>query len=172
MANNVAPAPLAERIDKIRDLTKGIDIAMMTTIDESGELHSRPMSTQTTDFDGTVWFFVYADAGVVKEIGREPRVNLGYAKPGDQTYLSLAGNAKLSTDRAKMEELYSPVLDAWFPQGLETPGIALIEVEATSAHYWDATSNPIAFAVGLVAAKVTGREQDYGEEAVFRLDGR
>ncbi|CAA9574435.1 MAG: hypothetical protein AVDCRST_MAG59-3922, partial [uncultured Thermomicrobiales bacterium] len=40
MANTVAEAPLEERIAKIGELIKDIEIAMLTTVDESGELHS------------------------------------------------------------------------------------------------------------------------------------
>ncbi|MBA3414854.1 MAG: pyridoxamine 5'-phosphate oxidase family protein, partial [Chloroflexia bacterium] len=159
MAQQVADAPIAEQIAKVAKLIEGIDIAMMTTVDESGELHSRPMSTQQADFDGTVWFFAFSDSAVADDIRRDARVNLGYAKQNDQTYLSLAGRAEVSFDRAKMEELYSPMLEAWFPQGLETPGIALIKVEAASAHYWDSPASGVAQLIGLVKAKATGQGQ-------------
>ena len=169
MANTVAEAPLEERIAKVGELIKDIEIAMLTTVDESGELHSRPMYTQKAEFAGTVWFFAYADSDKANDIRREPRVNLGYSKPADQTYLSLAGKASVSFDRAKMEELYNPMLEAWFPQGLETPRIALLKIEATSAHYWDSPSNPVAHLIGLVKTKVTGQVQEVGEDEVLEL---
>ncbi len=106
------------------------------------------------------------------DIRREPRVNLGYANTDDQTYLSLAGRARVSTDPAKMEELYNPALEAWFPQGLETPGIALLEIEATSAHYWDSPSNPVAHLIGLVKTKATGQAQSVGDDEVLDLTNR
>ena len=145
---------------------------MLTTVDDSGELHSRPMYTQKAEFAGTVWFFAYADSPKANDIRREPRVNLGYAKPDEQTYLSLAGRAEVSFDRAKMEELYNPMLEAWFPQGLETPGIALLEIEATSAHYWDSPANPVAHLIGLVKTKATGNVQQVGDDEVLNLEGR
>jgi len=77
MANPVAEAPIEERVAKVGQLIEGIDIAMLTTIDESGELHSRPMDTQKAEFDGTVWFFTYADSDKANDIRRDPRVNLG-----------------------------------------------------------------------------------------------
>ena len=170
MASTVSEAPIGERIAKVGELIAGIEIAMLTTIDESGELHSRPMNTQKAEFAGTVWFFTYADSDKASDIRREPRVNLGYSKPSDQTYLSLAGRAALAFDRAKMEELYTPMLEAWFPQGLETPGIALLEIEATSAHYWDSPANPVAHLIGLVKTKASGTPQPVGEDEVLELD--
>jgi general stress protein 26 len=42
----------SESMDKLRELIKGIKVAMFTTADEDGTLRSRPMVTQETDFDG------------------------------------------------------------------------------------------------------------------------
>lgn len=172
MANEVADAPIEERIAKVRELIEGIEIAMMTTVDESGALHSRPMYTQRTEFDGTAWFFAYGNSPKALDIQRNPQVNLGYANPKDQTYLSLAGQGRVSHDKARMAELYTPFLEAWFPQGLETPDIALIEVEASSAEYWDAPSSPVAQVIGLVKAKATGQTPDVGDNEVLDLQQR
>ena len=47
-----------EKIEKVRDLIKGIKIAMLTTVNPTdGSLHSRPMATQEAEFDGDLWFF-------------------------------------------------------------------------------------------------------------------
>jgi len=43
-----------QMIAKVAGLIKDIDIAMMTTEAEDGLLHSRPMATQKTEFDGTL----------------------------------------------------------------------------------------------------------------------
>ncbi|MFI7546199.1 pyridoxamine 5'-phosphate oxidase family protein [Actinoplanes sp. NPDC049599] len=39
-------------------------------------------------------------------------------------------------DRAKVEELWNPMLKAWFPEGLETPDLRLIKVHAETAECW------------------------------------
>lgn len=161
-----------ENVRKVADLIGGIDIAMLTTIDESGALHSRPMYTQQAAFDGTVWFFTYDDSPKAGDVRRDPRVNLGYSDPKKQTYLSLAARAAISHDRAKMEELYTPALEAWFPQGLETPGICLLRVDGESAEYWDSPANPVAHLLGLVKAKTSGEPQAVGDNAVLELAPR
>ena len=71
-----------------------------------------------------------------------------------------------------MEELYNPLLEAWFPQGLDTPGISLLEIEAISAEYWDAPSNPVAHLIGLVKTKATGAAQQVGDNEVLELTQR
>lgn len=160
-----------ENVKTVADLIAGIDFAMFTTLDESGDLHSRPMYTQQTGFDGTVWFFTDGRSDKAGDIRRDARVNLGYARPDKQTYLSLAGRAEVVADQAKMAELWNPALEAWFPQGLDTPGIALIKVDPTTAHYWDSPANPVAHVIGFVKAKATGHPHPVGEDEVLDLRG-
>src|SRR3712207_8034677 len=41
---------------KLYDLIKSMKIAMMTTVDTDGTLHSRPMHSQKADEHGDLWF--------------------------------------------------------------------------------------------------------------------
>lgn len=59
---------------KIGDFIKDIDFTMMTTVDEAGELQSRPMSTQKAEFDGNVYFFTFEDSNKIRHIARNPKV--------------------------------------------------------------------------------------------------
>lgn len=158
-----------EGIKKIGELIREIDFTMMTTIDEEGELQSRPMSTQKAEFNGTIYFFTFDDTDKVRHIRKNPRVNLAYSAPDQQTYVSLKGRAEESKDRQKMEELWSPELKAWFPEGLETPGITLIKVRVESAEYWDSPSSTIAHVIGFAKALVTGESYDMGENKTVEV---
>ncbi len=106
---------------KLGELIKDIRVAMLTTVDKEGRLHSRPMATQQTEFDGTLWFFTDANSVKVHELQRDRHVNVSYANPEDQRYVSVSGMASTMTDRGKMEELWSPLHKAWFPKVLMTP---------------------------------------------------
>ena len=156
-------------IAKIGKFIKDIDFTMMTTVDEAGELQSRPMSTQKAEFDGDVYFFTFDDSNKIKHIRANPRVNLAYAKPEKMNFVSLKGEAEISKDRAKMEELWSPELKAWFPDGLGTPGITLIKVSVKSAEYWDSPSSFTAHVVGLVKSAITGKSSQSGENVTVEL---
>ena len=151
-----------DSIEKIRQLTEGIDFCMLTTID-AGQLRSRPMSTQQTEFDGDIWFFTSDDTHKVDEIAKDDRVCAAYAKPSDDTYVSISGRAEIVRDRAKMEELWSPILKAWFPQGLDDPHLCLLKVTAEQAEYWDSPSGKLVQLFGFVKALATGQEADWGE---------
>ena len=157
-----------ESIAKLREMLEDIDFCMMTTID-SGHLRARPMSTQAAEFDSEVWFFTRDDSHKVEEIEKDNRVCLGYSKPDDQTYVSVSGRAEMTKDRAKMEELWSPILKAWFPEGLDDPNICLMKVAVEHAEYWESPSGKLVQLFGFVKALATGQEADYGENKKIDL---
>ena len=157
-------------VAKIGEFIKDIDFAMMTTVDEQGELQSRPMSTQKAEFDGDVYFFTFDDSNKITHIKANPSVNLAYAKPEKMNFVSLKGAAEILKDRSKMEELWSPELKAWFPEGLDTPGITLIKVSVKSAEYWDSPSSFAAHVVGLVKSTITGESSSAGENVTVELN--
>ena len=160
----------SEAIEKLRKLIKGIDIAMLTTVDESDStLRSRPMGTQKIEFDGELWFFTRASAPKVDEVEREQQVNVSYADPGHNRYVSVSGTAHLVRDRKKNEELWSPVLKAWFPKGLDDPDLALLRIDVQKAEYWDSPAGKLVEIAGFVKAIVTGKEIDIGENKKLEL---
>jgi general stress protein 26 len=145
-----------ENIKKLHDLVKDIKFAMLTTVEEDGTLRSRPMATQEFEFDGDLWFFTNANAPKVDEAQRNQHVNVSYAAPNDQKYVSVSGTAQLVRDRQKIEELWNPLYKAWFPKGLDEPDLALLKVSVDKAEYWDSPSGPVVRLVGFVKAVVTG----------------
>lgn len=154
----------SEDVKKLAELIKGIDFGMLTTVDDDGTLRSRPMSANgNVDFDGVVWFFTYGESHKVLEAQHHPQVNVAFSNPKAQSYVSLSGTAELVRDKAKIEELWEPALKAWFPDGVDTPDIALLRVTAHKGEYWDAPSGKIATAVSLVKALATGETAHPGE---------
>lgn len=143
---------LTDLWEKIKD----VRVAMLTTIEPSGTLRSRPMYTQQVEFDGDLWFFTSDDSGKVAEIEADSDVNLAYAEPKDSRYISVSGKAQIVQDRAKIDELWNPALKAWFKGGKDDPSIALLRVSVTEAEYWDDTSNKMSQLFGMAKAAVTG----------------
>ena len=155
-------------IEKLKKLTEGIDFCMLTTIN-GGLLRSRPMSTQEFGEDGDLWFFTSDQTHKVDEIEADDRVNAAYSKPDDNVYVSVAGRGTISRDREKMEELWNPILKAWFPEGLDDPHLCLLKVSVEEAEYWDSPNSTIVQIVGFVKALVTGQEADGGEHGKVNL---
>jgi len=159
----------SERIKKLSEMIKDIEIAMLTTAEPDGTLRSRPMATQKFEFDGDLWFFTRASSPKVDEIEQEHRVNVSYAAPDKKRYVSVSGRARLVRDKSKIKELWSPVLKAWFPKGLDDPDLALLKVSVEQAEYWDSPSSTVAHLVGFVKAVATGTTYQPGENGKLNL---
>ncbi len=154
-----------EAIEKIRELIKGVRIAMLTTVDEDGTLRSRPMATQDAkDFDGDVWFFTEAGSAKMNEVARERQVNVSYSNPDDQVYVSLSGPGVEIRDRARIKELWNPGVKAWFPDGPDGPRVTLLRVKVEKAEYWDSPSAKMVQLAGFLKAVITGERLDYAGE--------
>lgn len=158
-----------EKIQKINELIKDIKIAMLTTLDQDGQLHSRPMGNQNSEFDGDLWFFTSKSSGKVHAIETDSHVNLAYSNPKDQSYISLAGTASIVEDREKMKQLWSPFIKAWFPEGLEDPDLTLLKVEVQSAQYWESPSSTVVKIVGFAKAMLTGQTYKGGKNQKIEI---
>lgn len=159
-----------EKRDQLRRLIEGIDIAMFTTIGEDGFPVSRPLSTQDAEFDGEVlWFFVRRDTPKVREIGRDPRVNVAYASKDANVYVSVAGRAELVDDRALIDLFWNDALKAYFGKGRDDPNLALIRVTVHSAQYWEGPSTGIGKLIAFVMARVTKDDRHLGGNHLLRM---
>ncbi len=122
---------------RLRDLIGDMKFAMLTTRAVDGTLSSRPMTTLETEFDGTLWFLAAADSLKALDIEQRPKVNLGYAAPESGRYVSVSGTARVLRDRARARQLWRPQFQTWFPGGPDDENVAVLQVEITSADYWE-----------------------------------
>lgn len=130
-----------QKIQHLRKLIENIDCVMLTTVDDDGSLHSRPMSMfSDIDTDGKLWFFTFANSHKVLEIERRQQVNLSFSSPDKQRYISISGTAELVRDRNKLVEKWQPELQTWFHQGIDEPHIALLKVNINKADFWESPS--------------------------------
>ena len=145
-----------EGAKKLYDLVKDVKFAMMTTVEPDGTLHSRPMYNQEADEHGDFWFFTKLHSPKVEEISKDNQINLSFADPSSQTYVSISGKAEVSRDKSKINEKWSEGLRTWFPGGKDDPEVALIRVHPQEGEYWDSPSSTLIHLYGYVKATVTG----------------
>ncbi|MDA8444018.1 pyridoxamine 5'-phosphate oxidase family protein [Paracidovorax valerianellae] len=124
---------LADLAEKMRD----IDIAMLSTHTDGGAIAGRPMSNnREVDYDGTSCYFTWAQSRMVADIERDPQVSLAFQ--GAKAFLvAVEGRAELVRDRDTFAEHWTPDLDRWFEDGIDTEGLVMIRVKASRIHYWD-----------------------------------
>ena len=144
-----------DAIARLKELVEDIDFTMMTTQDAAGNLVSRPMSTRQMDENGAIWFFTAEDTKKVDEVEADHDIGLAYLDSKGMRFVSVAGRASVVHDTAKMKELYTPSLDIWFEDGLDTPGIALLKVTPVECEFWEPKHGKIVMAAGMLKALVT-----------------
>lgn len=150
-----------ENLSKVAELVERAHLCMLTTMTADGKHVSRPMGLQEAEFDGDLWFFVDDASAKVEQIRLNPSVNVSFSNPKSTEWTSISGTAELVHDKDKAAELWSPILNAWFNDGLDTPGLALLKVRADSAEYWDGPSSRVASMLGMVRAAVTRDSDNY-----------
>ena len=130
-------------LDEISEKMRDIDFAVLSTRAEDGAIAGRPMSNnREVEFDGDSYFFTCDDTRTVADIRRDPNVGLAYqAKSGmlgmKPFFMTLEGRASLIKDKEEFARRWTKDLEAWFKDGIDTPGLTLIKVEAERLHYWD-----------------------------------
>ena len=150
--------PVTHDLDKLFEKIKDVHIAMLTTFNEQHQLHSRPMGTIKPQADGSLLFLTDKESAKVYEIKKDSQVNLSYADPSSNVYVSVTGHANAYRDQAKIDELWAEPFRAWFPKGKEDPNIMILKVEIDQAEYWDTPSSFLSVAYGYVRSVVTGEK--------------
>lgn len=153
-------------LEKLNDLLKGFRFAMLTSRTPDGAFTAHPLTVQESEFDGDLWFIIGRNSSTVQNLAHDDRVGVSFSSNG--AWLSLAGTASVVDDTAKLRELWTPAVDAWFPDGPEDPEVTLLKVTASSGEYWDSPGGKVATLVALVKNKVTGETYE-GENETFRL---
>ncbi len=156
---------------KLWDLIKDMRFAMFTTRHSNGHLHSRPMTTQNSklDEDASLWFFMSRRGEPVADLLADPTVNVVYADPGEDSYVSVSGTAAVVEDMNKKHELWSKFTEAWFPGGPTDADLALVEVKITHANYWDVEESQLVQLYLMAKAVVTGHPPKMGQQAKIRM---
>lgn len=130
-------------LQDVAETLRDIDFVMLNTHTEGGQIAGRPMSNnREVDYDGDSWFFVDQDTRTFRDISRDPKVTLSvqgakglFGKP--PLFLSIEGEAEIIRDRNTFAEHWVSDLERWWPEGMDTPGLALLKIHARRIHYWD-----------------------------------
>ncbi|WP_058303083.1 pyridoxamine 5'-phosphate oxidase family protein [Gorillibacterium timonense] len=153
-----------EAVETVRDLMKGIDIAMLTTVTDEG-LVSRPMKTQEVEFDGDLWFLTKKDTGKYEDLVSNPHVNVAFV---GKSYLSVRGTAELIQSPAKIREYWNAAYEKFLETSSDDPNLILIKVKAETAEYWETGS--MTKMVKRLFQKITGNgEKDSGLNETIEL---
>lgn len=150
-----------EQVAKLVELTQDARFCMLTTVDETGALVSRPMTRQEVDLDLELWFIATRDSRKVGQIRANPAASVTVSTA--TSWVSLSGTAEVVDDTAKLKQLWSTFAEAWIPEGPEDPNAILVRVDVDTAEYWDNPGGRIASVISFAKSKLTGKPYDGGE---------
>ena len=140
-------------------LIKDIKFGMLTHRHSDGQLHSTPLTTQNkADDEGTaLYFFISRKSDMAACVAKDANVNVAYAHPGDDRYVSVAGHASIVEDQAKKDYLFTSFAKAWFPGGATDPDMALLQINIGHAEYWDVKESKMVQLAKMATAAITGK---------------
>jgi general stress protein 26 len=146
-----------EGIDKLKNLAADIMVCLFCTdLKTDDGATCRPMTALKVCDQGNIWFFSEKSSDKNKAIAADKNVQLFFSHPAKSSYMVVNGEAVIISDKAKIEELWTPVAKIWFKEGKEDPSISIIKVTPTIAYYWDTDGNRMVNFLKMAASVITG----------------
>ncbi len=162
-----------EAIGKLQELAADARIAMLCTNLTQLPFSTCPMSTQQVDeTTGAIWFFSSNASQHNRDIEQDSRVQVIYVNNGDSSYLTVYGTAEILHDRAKIDELWTPLAKVWFQAGKDDADLRLIKVTPQEGFYWDTKHGKMVSFLKMMASIATGKTMDDGIQGSLSLNNQ
>lgn len=127
-----------EAVSKIREMVEQAGNCFFCSAIATGASNGdRPMNVRQVDDEGNLWFLSASDSRKNQELAIDPSVKLYFQGSKHSDFMQINGQATITRDREKIEELWSPLVRTWFTEGKEDPRITIIKVTPTEGYYWD-----------------------------------
>lgn len=151
-----------EALQKLRKLVTDANMCHFVTNLSKAPLSTRPMRTLQVDDQGHILFFSKEGSTKNNDIQKDELVQLFYTDKSSSEYLTVFGEAQIIKDKNLIEELWTPIAKAWFPDGKDDPSITVIKVYPVDAYYWDTKNSKMVSLIKIAIAAVTGKAMDDG----------
>lgn len=152
--------------DRAWELMEKFHIAMLITT-MGTEVHARPMGATVSRKEDAIYFFTSVASQKAADIAANPKVLLLFVDDNGQKYVALHATGAVVNDRAKIKELWTLFVKAWW-DGPEDPDIRLVTIKPERAEYWDSPGTIASYAKMLTAA-VTGARPEVGDNQTVTL---
>ena len=151
----------AEAVAKIKALVEEASTCFFCTAEAKDGPHgARPMSVRKVDDAGNLWFLSSDDSHKNLELAADPTVKLYFQGSAHSDFLLINGVATVSRDRAKIEELWEPIIKTWFTGGKDDPRITVIQVAPTESYYWDTKHGMAVAGIKMLIGAAIGKTLD------------
>jgi general stress protein 26 len=142
-------------VDHVWSLMEEIKIAMVITHENGGDqLRARPMAAHPAREENAIYFLTDAAAGKIGEVNHNDNVCLAFADVKGQKFVSVTGQASVSSDRDKIKQLWSIAEKAFWSDAAD-PAIRVLRVAPDDAEYWQSPGTVVS-CVKMIVAGLTG----------------
>lgn len=123
-----------------------------------------PMTHNLEPEDGYIWFLTAkgTDPAKAGEAGAESRYIV--ANDSEGIYADIRGKLSISTDRAKLDEVWNVMASAWFDEGKDDPDLVLLRFAPATAEVWLGPESGFEAILSFAKAKLTGEEAKMGKQ--------
>ncbi len=150
-----------EAVAKIKELVGKAKTCFFCTASGAGESGgARPMSVQKVDDEGNLWFLSADESHKNEELAADPTVKLYFQGSAHSDFLVLHGQATISREKAKIKELWEPIVNNWFTEGMDDPRVTVIQVTPTDGYYWDTKHNIAVAGIKMMIGAAIGKTMD------------
>jgi general stress protein 26 len=161
-----------QAVQKIKEIVDQAKSCFFCTAVATGISNgARPMNVRQVDDQGNLWFLSASDSSQNEELAIEPAVRLFFQGSAHSDFLQLIGHATISRDRAKIEELWEPVLKTWFTDGIDDARITVLKFTPADGYYWDTKHGNMVSGMKMMIGAVVGQTLDDSIEGKLRIDG-
>jgi general stress protein 26 len=134
-----------------------------TRVRNQTALEFRPLTVARVD-DDQIQVLLDTNEQWVADLVPSAPVEITFSDTRSNDWAHLRGTATLTDDPGLIDDLWNPFADAYFDDGRDTPGIAVLQVETESGRYWSSPSGRVGSMIATIKAKVSGAESagDHG----------
>ena len=150
---------------KLGELIEDMSVAMLTSLNESDSMDSKPMSPLEMDSEGAIWFFTELNTSKTANLST---ANLAFSDSSNGTYVSLSGRGEIHKNSEDIHRLWTVFAKPWFPDGPDSPNLALLKFIPNAAEYWDAPHSKTIRLFSIAASIVTGKPVNMGDHDIIK----
>ena len=120
-----------------------------------------PMSPMPDEAANAIWFITVAGSAADRAAKSGGEASFHVADPKANFYANVFGKLDATNDAAKLDELWSVMAAAWFPDGRDDEAVRLVKFTPHDGEVW-ATEGGAAYLYEIAKANVTGSVPDIG----------
>ena len=150
---------------KLGELIEDMSVAMLTTLNESDSMDSKPMSPLEMDSEGAIWFFTELNTSKTANLST---ANLAFSDSSNGTYVSLSGRGEIHKKSEDIHRLWKVFAKPWFPDGPDSPNLALLKFIPNAAEYWDAPHSKTIRLFSMAASIITSKPVNMGDHGIIK----